>query len=406
MKEIAIYSIVSPIHNKEDVERTTNSFLKGLGIDYTLYNDDYSTYASFGNRLNLIYIGTGGTEEIFLNNLKYFEKKGKIYLLASQFSNSLAASMEILSYLKMNGLEGEIIHGSSEYVRKRIEKLATPLRLGVVGKPSNWLISSGADYPTVLNKFGIDLVDIPMEELISLVKGDVLSEEQIENIKCNFANIPFTANCRTKEQVESSKDEAVKIYLALKKIIEDNSLNGVTVRCFDLLSSVGNTGCLALSLLNSENYVAGCEGDIPAALSMMISKKLLGVSGFQANPSKIDIEKGEILFAHCTIPISLVESYQFDSHFESGIGVAIRGFLKKGEVTILKVAADLSRYFVEEGTILDCGESENLCRTQLLIRVSNRERANYFLNNPIGNHHIIIPGNHKSAIEKYLNTLK
>ena len=39
-------------------------------------------------------------------------------------SNSLAASMEILSYLNMNKLKGEIIHGDAAYISARVKELA------------------------------------------------------------------------------------------------------------------------------------------------------------------------------------------------------------------------------------------------------------------------------------------
>ena len=45
-----------------------------------------------------------------------------------------------------------------------------------------------------------------------------------------------------------------------------------------------------------------------------------------------------------------------------------------------------------EGEILCSQAAPNLCRTQLLIRLAQREDASYFLTNPIGNHHIILPG--------------
>ena len=101
---------------------------------------------------------------------------------------------------------------------------------------------------------------------------------------------------------------------------------------------------------------------------------------------------------HCTIPLSLVESYELTTHFESGIGVAIRGFMKKGPVTVFKVSGDLSRCFIEEGELLENGCAEDLCRTQQLIRLNNPQAAKYFLTNPIGNHHIILEGHCKNLL--------
>jgi len=182
------------------------------------------------------------------------------------------------------------------------------------------------------------------------------------------------------------------LYFSLKKLAEDYELQGFTIRCFDLLSSVKNTGCIALARLNSEGYVAGCEGDVPAMLSMIIARSLVGVSGFQANPAHIDPEMGEMLFAHCTIPLQMTSRYEFDTHFESGIGVGIRGFVEEGPVTIFKTSGLLDRYFVAEGQLTACQAKPDLCRTQQIIQLDNPALTSYFLTNPIGNHHIILPG--------------
>ena len=192
---------------------------------------------------------------------------------------------------------------------------------------------------------------------------------------------------------------AERIYEALKDIIAEYQLQGFTLRCFDLLTSVRNTGCLALAKLNAEGYVAGCEGDVPAMLTMMIARSLFGISGFQANPSRINPETGEMLFAHCTIPLDMVERYEYDTHFESGIGVAIRGFMKEGPVTIFKVSADLSRHFIAEGHLVENQSKPDLCRTQQVIRLADKHQTAYFLTNPIGNHHIILPGHQKELLE-------
>ena len=43
-------------------------------------------------------------------------------------------------------------------------------------------------------------------------------------------------------------------------------LDAVAVRCFDLVTARGTTGCLALSALNDAGRVAACEGDLASAV--------------------------------------------------------------------------------------------------------------------------------------------
>ena len=382
--DIAIYTLTSELHDEAAVGAVTQEFLGSLGIEYTLKGNDYSDYGS--HTLSVIYVRTGGTEGIFKRLLPQLRQQSQapFYLLTSGKSNSLAASMEILSYLQQNYLQGEIIHGSADYIARRLQALQkvqeakrrlNGTRYGIIGEPSDWLISSVADPKAVKTKLGIELVEVPISELLEGI--DKVTEGEMPD----------------------------RIYQALKAIVSKHNLQGFTLRCFDLLTAVHNTGCWALAKLNAEGIVAGCEGDVPAMLSMAITNALLGVSGFQANPSQINPETGEMLFAHCTIPLNMVERYELDTHFESGIGVGIRGFMKEGPVTVFKVSGDLKRSFMAEGELVRNQAKPDLCRTQQVIQLTDNKQTAYFLTHPIGNHHIITPGKNRKLFEDFIASL-
>ncbi len=181
--KISVYTLTSELHDEQSVELLTQEFLASLDIEFNLKGNDYSDYGS--QPLSLIYVRTGGTEGIFKKLLPSLLEKSQrpFYLLTSGQSNSLAASMEILSYLQQRNLRGEILHGSTDYVTGRIEALLRVeearrqlqgARLGIIGKPSDWLISSDADYEAVHKRLGIELVNIPMQELLdTIVSNDI-----------------------------------------------------------------------------------------------------------------------------------------------------------------------------------------------------------------------------------------
>ncbi|MBP5620354.1 MAG: hypothetical protein J6X23_07960, partial [Bacteroidaceae bacterium] len=165
---IAIYTLTSELHDENAISKVTNDFLGSLQADFVFMGNDYSDYGS--HSLNLIYIRTGGTEGLFKRMLSKLRNRTDrpFYLLTSGKSNSLAASMEILSFLHQNGLKGEILHGSPDYISKRINLLAKVEeakrklkgnRLGIIGEPSDWLISSHADRNLIKSVLGLDLID-------------------------------------------------------------------------------------------------------------------------------------------------------------------------------------------------------------------------------------------------------
>ena len=398
MAKIAIYTLTSELHDEQAVTASTKDFLETLGLEYDFCGanfDDYGTHS-----LDLLFVRTGGTEGIFHQLLPLLQSKSNqpIYLLTSGKSNSLAASMEILSYMQQNGILGEIIHGSSEYVCHRIKvlqhvcnakRLLCGTKVGVIGAPSDWLISSNADAQAISTKLGIEIINIPMQELL-----DIYASQH------DGTDVELMSKAPT-DAIRESIPGALRIYECLKVLVEKYSLSGLTIRCFDLLTAVRNTGCIALAKLNAEGIVAGCEGDVPAVLSMMVSNALTGKSGFQCNPASVDVVKGRLMFAHCTIPLNMVDRYELDTHFESGIGVGIRGYMH-GNVTIFKMSGDANRIYAEEATILSCENKPNLCRTQTIVQLDHVEQARYFLTRPIGNHHIIINGRHKEELEELL----
>ena len=399
-RKMAIFSLTSALHDEQAVNGMSDEFLGSLGVEFDWKGNDFADYGSYP--LNLIFVRTGGTEGLFLSLMPSLQEKSAqpFYLLTSGKSNSLAASMEILSYLRQQGCQGEILHGDTQEIAQRItilEKVQTArkrlagARLGMIGKPSDWLIASKADAENVRAKLGMELIHIPMDHLLS-----------------TLASVPSSpvAEACPNPVIAAYLPGAERIYKALKELVAAYQLDGFTIRCFDLLKAVNNTGCLALAKLNAEGVAAGCEGDVPALMSMMLSMSLTGKTGFQANPSSVDRSRREIVFAHCTIPLNMTTRYEYDTHFESGIGVGIRGFMDEGPVTVLKVSGDLSMYYVAEGQLLSCQSTPNLCRTQLLVRMDEAEAVSYFLTRPIGNHHVVIPGRQKRLLEELLNNCR
>ena len=418
---IAIYPLTSELHDPQAVAALTQEFLSSLELPFELKDNDFADYGS--HDLDLIFVRTGGTEGIFKRLMPQLvaQSAKPFYFLASDKSNSLAASLEILSYLRQQGLQGEILHGNSSYISNRIKMLyrvgeadhrLRQCRLGVIGEPSDWLIASPKDVTSVKQKLGVELVDIPMSELLGTLamvpqvsSDEIQSSQDIsessDSVRCNCATDISSLSTALGDgaSVADSLPDAYRIYLALKSLVQKYQLQGFTLRCFDLLDTVHNTGCWALAKLNSEGIVAGCEGDVPTMLTMMVVRALCGTSSFQANPASINPETGEILFAHCTIPFDMVQRYELDTHFESGIGVGIRGFVPEGPVTICKVAGDLSRCFITEGELIRNQTQPDLCRTQLVVRLADPLQTTYFLTNPIGNHHVIVPGRHAEVLK-------
>ncbi len=340
------------------------------------------------------FIGSGGTEGIFLRNLDKLPRP--VFLLTTGANNSLAASMEILSYLRQHSIPGEILHGSDEFVAERIRNLskvfAAKKRLGSfrfarVGTPSDWLISSDVDAQESKAKNGIEIIDVTMEEFFA----EIAKKEYVPNA--------LTEMISSKNYYREDTEKALQIYGALRRITDKYKLDGLTVRCFDLLDTVRATSCAALAILNSEGIYASCEGDVPALVSMAVLGELTGQPVFMANPSRINTDTNEIIFAHCTLPITMPKDFTIMTHFESQLGVAFRGHIEEGPVTVFKCDGLMNEYFVSEADLIKNLSEYNLCRTQILLHMD--KPVSYFLTKSIGNHHLIITGDHTALVDEF-----
>ena len=392
--KVKIYPIQSQLHNQNVLNESTSALIHSLedeNLSIAIENDASKLYED--SDLVLILVQSGGSENLFIKNFAQF--KEPYYLLTYGVNNSLAASLEILAFLKNHNLKGEVLHGDTEYIRSRIKALA-PIQptkkgsanLGLIGRSSDWLISSDVDPKTALEKFDVNLVYIPIQELVD------------EYNKLDSFEIYDSLKDKKFDPKEISKAE--RLYNAIKVLVKKYNLSGFTIRCFDLLGTLKTTACLALSHFNDEGIIATCEGDVPSMLGMYVAQKLLKEVAFQCNPSRIDTKNNEILLAHCTIPCNICKSFVLDTHYESGIGVGIHGEVKEGDATIFRLNSALTECFVEEGSIKNNQYENKLCRTQI---VCNFPELDKILKTPLGNHELIILGHHKKALVEYFESV-
>jgi L-fucose isomerase-like protein len=188
---------------------------------------------------------------------------------------------------------------------------------------------------------------------------------------------------------------------ALRSVVRQERLDALTVRCFDLIGGLDATACLALSALNDEGVIAGCEGDVPSALAMLWVRRLLGLPSWMANPARLDASVGTVTLAHCTVPRTMVTAVRVDTHFESGRGEALAGVVPPGPVTLLRLGgAALERLWLAEGEVVASGSEPDLCRTQATVRLPAGV-VEGLLTDPLGNHLVLVRGHHGDRLRAW-----
>ncbi|NDV59604.1 fucose isomerase [Bacteroides sp. 519] len=400
---INLITFSSILNNNDDVTAGHETILNELKKHYSVNLVNYKDIDKLSkDDFSLVFIATGGVER---KVMKCFESLPKpVVLLADGNKNSLAAALETSAWFRSRGMKSEILHGDPETVLKRIDLLVNSFlaqralegtRIGVIGAPSSWLIASNVDYLLAKRRWGIEYVDISLDRVYEYF--DQITDDEVGEACAEFA-------AKAKACKEGSPEDilkAMRLYRALRRICDEENLKAITLSCFKLIERTGSTGCLALSLLNDEGILAGCEGDLQSIFTLLIAKAVTAETGFMANPSSVNTINNDIVLAHCTIGTKQTNQYIIRNHFETEMGIAIQGLLPIGEVTVLKCGGEsLDEYFVSSGFLNENTSYIDMCRTQVRVRLDSP--VDYFLKSPLGNHHILLMGNHVEVLHEFL----
>ena len=407
MMKLNLITFASSLASRESIFTDHHELLDTIAEKYDvqyIFPEDLDKPLPDG--ATMVLVGSGGVEEMVkacIDRLPPY-----VVLIADGLKNSLAASLEILSWMRIDRRHGRVLHGTTSFIMQGIDDYACAhdalarlngKRVGVIGKPSGWLIASNVDYQALSERWGIEMVDVPLDEV---VKGyQAIADDEVQDITHEFISQAIGVK-------EPSRDEVVKamrLYRAVKAIVERYHLDAFTLNCFDLIPTTRTTGCVALALLNQEGIPAGCEGDEQTLLTMLAVQAATGEMTFMANPSKIlDNDAREMVFAHCTIAPAMTDRYIVRDHYESLSGVAVEGIFDPMDVTVVKCGGtSMEHYFISKARLLECTSNPNMCRTQLRLRLE--QPLDYFLERSIGNHHVIVRGDHTARLHTVLRML-
>ena len=398
--DLNLITFAAPLTTKESVMADHHELLDAIAEKYNIrfIFPEELTNRQIGGP-TLVFVGSGGVEQMIKDNIDKLPPV--VILLADGLKNSLAASLEALSWMRMHEYHGYVLHGPTEFMMRYInaymdtQKAFVKLRgnrVGIIGHPSGWLIASDVAYISPRKHLGVEMVDIHLDEVVK--DYEAVPDSAVQDITDKFIN----EAAGMKEPDRNEVVKAMRLYVALKGIVERHNLSALTLNCFDLIPTTHTTGCVALAMLNEEGIPAGCEGDMQTILTMLAVKACTGEMAFMANPSAItDHDKHEMIFSHCTIAPGMTDRYIVRDHFESRSGVAIEGIIEPTDVTIVKCGGlEMERFFLSRAKLLECTSNPNMCRTQLHLRLN--EPLNYFMQRSIGNHHVIVRGDHYNRL--------
>lgn len=151
---INLITFASLLHKQASVRSSHEIILTELEKYFTVNFIDYQDINKLTpDDFSILFIATGGVERLVIQHFESLPRPAII--LADGMQNSLAAALEISSWLRGRGMKSEILHGELSEIIKRIfvlhsnfmaQRSLFGMRIGVIGArpagslPATWII--------------------------------------------------------------------------------------------------------------------------------------------------------------------------------------------------------------------------------------------------------------------------
>jgi len=142
-------------------------------------------------------------------------------------------------------------------------------RVAQIGKLADGHINHTVDNRDLYRRLGVDVSrDYEVEDLMAL--GEKIGEREVRAELDNLDKL-----CRRQRIGADKVEYSVRLFLAVKKLAEENLWSGVAFSCWPKLMPLkGMSGCLVNALLNNLKIPGGCEADVVGTVSMLVLKLL------------------------------------------------------------------------------------------------------------------------------------
>lgn len=222
----------------------------------------------------------------------------------------------------------------------RVIRALNNSHVGIIGFRADGFFNVGVQDNHVFENTGAIVDHYELSDVINykVDEKDVIErKEQVKKI--------FDCSGITEDQV----DKVALLSAKFNKFYEDNSLDALAVRCWpEFARDYGISPCAAMSILQSEDKIFTCEGDIDGSLSQIAHRALGGETPFLFDFSQVDFEEDFALFWHCGVaPCNLwdgVCNRSLDTYFAGGKGVTADFVLKSGDVSVLRLDSARGEY--------------------------------------------------------------
>jgi len=204
-------------------------------------------------------------------------------------------------------------------------------RVLMLGRRTPGMTPTAFEEQVLMKKLGVSIATMGLDEMDKFIR-DNACEAEAQKIWGELASKASSNVCPDADGVQS-----VKNYLGIKKYLTDNRYSAVAIGSYP---DCQGTMCLPISLLTDDRIPAGCEGDMPSTILMLILSTLSEFPVHFGEMLAFDETDGTIISSHCgaaALGLADERGYNFCPVRLANRGVCVRHCCGTGEVTYVNM---------------------------------------------------------------------
>lgn len=279
----------------------------------------------------------------------------------------------------------------------RVFKAFSSSHIGIIGYRAKGFFNLDVDELDLYRELGILIDHFELNEVISFKVDDVQVSQRKDQIKSIFDVSGIS---------EDQLNQVASLTAKFEKFIDLHQLDALAIRCWpEFANDFGISPCAAMSILQMENKILTCEGDVLGSLSMLAHQAVGGVSPFLSDFSQVDFKEDFGLLWHCGVAACNLWdgkcNRSLDTYFAGGKGVTADFVMKSGEISMLRIdyAPGEYRVFLQKAEGIPMEKKLKGTYVKVKFQDTIREVLNKIIQNGIAHHISIVYGDFTKPFE-------
>jgi len=324
---------------------------------------------------------------------------GELALDRKTFTGSMVAVMAAGTLFKNLDRKFTFIYGpvEQETARERLGVFVRSVRaisylreatIAVIGMRPDGFEISDYDELAIKKLFGTEITKLSLYTFSKMMKE--VTEEEIDR--------DMEEQKRIFNIEESDLEEArglSKVYVALKKYVDENNIRSYAPDCWPELRDIDQTPiCPTNGRMNAEGVMASCECDVDGSLTLMLEHAITGSTPWWADFVNLIPENDTLLWWHCgNAPYNLSSKKPVIEKVFGGL--AQTASMKDGTATVCRLNSMRGSFMLHAG-VGEVVETEPLLKGSNLsihMKGGNMAFVESLLEHGIPHHNGLVYGN-------------